>query len=247
MSKKVIDIFTVVDGVLTLNREEIRGVPQFRALLERDKGSKGDADGRKKLMAFKDFYYMWLMYSFNSLVAGINSDKERHTKALRYLGLNPEIEDIDLKNDIILLDAIKVYKETFLLKNPKIKVLLTSQRGLFTIDKSLQIMVDTVNDLVDSIQLRRNKVNKSDQDLLEISAFTSTMIKQVNNFLDLQKVIPKAIDEVDKLVEELYYAEKEDTGKGKRGGDEIGERESPNHVKQLVENYEESLVNFDED
>ncbi len=51
----------------------------FKALVTRDKGSKGDADGRKKYRAKKEFAFIYHMVSADSPYSGFEKSKRQNT------------------------------------------------------------------------------------------------------------------------------------------------------------------------
>jgi hypothetical protein len=76
-------LFTYSEGKLSLDREEILLYPALKRILDRDKGSPGDSDGRKKLQAWKDFTYIYLICDYASYPnqKGMNA-KEAHKYAV---------------------------------------------------------------------------------------------------------------------------------------------------------------------
>ena len=44
--------------------KSIRLIPEFRKILERDRGSKGDQQGRLKIQATKEFHYIYGIADF---------------------------------------------------------------------------------------------------------------------------------------------------------------------------------------
>lgn len=69
-------------------------IREFKELMMRDRGSKGDAQGRLKLRAAKELSYVYLMEDFLSPFANMDYYK-RHKQALHELGLSEA--DIDDK------------------------------------------------------------------------------------------------------------------------------------------------------
>jgi len=84
------------------NRAWIDLIPEFHALLKRDKGSKGDSQGRNKLRARKELAYIYFLCDFGSPIRDWRED-EKKKEALYYAGL--EAEDIDE----VVETAIKKY------------------------------------------------------------------------------------------------------------------------------------------
>lgn len=82
--------FKIVNGELQLNRDEILLYPEFAKIYRRDRGSEGDADGRKKYRAFKEFSYIYHTTDFNAYPTqnGLNKAKA-HEYAVNESGLEP--------------------------------------------------------------------------------------------------------------------------------------------------------------
>ena len=86
-----IDIET---GTVALNKPWIMLIPEFKALLDRDKGSAGDYRGDKKLKAKKELTYIYFLTDFVSPLTDWE-ESEKQKEALYYAGL--EQKDIDDK------------------------------------------------------------------------------------------------------------------------------------------------------
>jgi hypothetical protein len=86
-----IDIET---GTVALNKPWIMLIPEFKVLLDRDKGSAGDYRGDKKLKARKEFTYIYFLTDFSSPITDWE-EGEKLKEALYYAGL--EQKDIDDK------------------------------------------------------------------------------------------------------------------------------------------------------
>lgn len=86
------------------NKPWIALIPELAYLLQRDKGSKGDAEGRKKLQARKEFIYIYFYCDFGSPIRDYDLDTKKK-EALIYAQL--EEKDIDKA----VLAAIAKYNE----------------------------------------------------------------------------------------------------------------------------------------
>lgn len=99
MRKFNVDLFVInSDGVLEINKPEAREIPAFKEMLARDKGSPGDHDGRKKLVAFKEFMFIHLYYHPLSTLRDLE-DKERFKTARGLSNLNSDWEIDSLIED----------------------------------------------------------------------------------------------------------------------------------------------------
>lgn len=65
------------DYMCSLNKEWISMIPEFKELLRRDKGSKGDNQGRAKAQAQREFTYIYLLMDFRSPYENFLPDERR--------------------------------------------------------------------------------------------------------------------------------------------------------------------------
>ena len=91
-------------SVVTLDEPAILRIPEFKRLLNRDRGSAGDVDGRKKYKALAEFTFIWYYCSFTSPIFD-RSDKERFEESLKISGLVSSNIDADVHA------AIAAYKK----------------------------------------------------------------------------------------------------------------------------------------
>lgn len=93
--------------LVSLNKPWIQLIPEFNELLKRDKGSKGDYRGDKKLKATKEFTFIYHMVDFGSPLRDWNED-EKFKESLRYA----ELEESDIDEKVLI--AKKHYHSLFL-------------------------------------------------------------------------------------------------------------------------------------
>lgn len=103
-------------------------VPEFNALIKRDKGSEGDYRGDKKKLARKQLAYIYFCLDFTSPIRE-SDDEERKTEALRYTGLTPE--DIDDK----VMEAYDEYNKLLYNSAPSLKTLQSIKKGLTALNQ----------------------------------------------------------------------------------------------------------------
>lgn len=120
------------DYKVKLNREFLYTIPVFRQIIYRDKGSKGDYRGDKKLLAIKDFSFIFHYVDPRSPLDGWEED-ERLEQALIYaektkveLGCDPEL-------NMALLEYIRLLTNC----SPTLRTLRTAQKVLHRLDKYL--------------------------------------------------------------------------------------------------------------
>lgn len=86
---------------------EVRMFAPFRKIIERDKGSKGDNDGRKKYNATKELAFIyWYADPRSNYKESYQNEEERTEKIKKLLGL-----DDNWKIDSVILEAIEFYIE----------------------------------------------------------------------------------------------------------------------------------------
>ena len=215
--------FKIENDLLVIDKDEVRGIPVFKAILERDKGSKGDNDGRKKLFAFKEFLYIYFIIDYRSWIvkAGYN-DKEKHLKALKSCGL-PD----DYKPDSLLKEAIQFYEETQLDQLPSLRALRTIIKGLKLADT---IGESIIKNIETAIELHQKRIEKEIEeniphDIGSDLLLTQGLNQQLKQLIDLSTIVPKSISTL-KDLEEKVNNEKSDIAVA-RGGKEIGNRADP--------------------
>jgi hypothetical protein len=112
-----------------LNKEWILLIPEFKALLQGDKGSPGDKDGRKKLKARKQFAYIYFMLDFKSPIESY-AFAAKHKEALKYTGL--EEKDV---SDTKLRDAYDKYELLQIESARALKTLASVRKALDALDE----------------------------------------------------------------------------------------------------------------
>lgn len=179
-----IKIFTLdKDNNVTINKIEITTYPAFNKILRRDTGSKGDADGRKKIQAFKEFAYI---YQFADVLSEPNrqgyDDVERIKYAKKHAGL-----DEDWKIDSTIAEAIDIYKseQTDISTDIILELLKTfrlSKKVITRVRQSLEkkLLVDSFNNDV----------------AVEVLGLIETSINFGRDIPTLTKELNKAITEV---------------------------------------------------
>lgn len=139
-------LFTLDENYqVELNKEWIMLIPEFNALLKRDKGSPGDYRGEKKLKARKEFTYIYFYWDFTSPIRDWE-DYERHMEAMKYAGL--EEKDMDGP----LMEASKHYNELLLKGARSLKTLRAVEKSLTALDTHFETLdftkVDKKGELV---------------------------------------------------------------------------------------------------
>lgn len=155
-SNKDINLFEVdKDFNLIIDRKGLKAIKCFRELIESDKGSKGDHDGRDKLWTIKVLMYIWLMYDFLSPFINYD-DEERRIESLK----SSELEEHDLDRPVVT-ECILFYQAHVVKSNPKIAMLYEAKTAL---DK-IKIFLKTTHVTEDNIKIYRETAITIDSDI----------------------------------------------------------------------------------
>lgn len=222
--KDVTDILLIGnDGLLEINKKEIRTLKEFNAILTRDKGSEGDFDGRKKFFAFKELMYIYL-YSHPSSVYRDKPDEARHSYSVEHADL-----PTNWKPDAIIRKA----QEKFL-KLVNMSALyhsyINANRAVYATGTDIEFF----NNLRDGVRTKIiTKTKELDAAVIEedIQRLNGEIDYLTNRLLDLGGKIstisanlPKAFETIEGLKQKLLN---ESGGGGKiYGGGDLNNREA---------------------
>ena len=176
--------------MVTLNKEWISTVPQFRAIIARDKIS------RYKPKATAEFTYLFHLLDFHSPLENTNKN-DRKKKALEYAGLLDRENDLD--NDPIFQDAVEEYK--YLLDNSSVS--LQSYRAMKYSRQAMDISLGNRN--YDSMDNNGRLIYD--------------MKKDQESIINMPKVIA-ALDEMEEKVKQEMMDTFEMRGGASKGGQE---------------------------
>lgn len=231
----MLKLFVLEGKNVVLNKPEIATIKVFKNILRRDRGSKGDAQGREKLMAYAEFAYIYHMCDLGSIpnTEGYNEDKahEWAVKQADLLELNP-----DWVVDAGLEDAMNEYKE-LQQDIPSLNILKSLKEGLNSSSSLIRVMVDKMNKYV--IELTELSLVGDDDEVIEdpnnpesflpnpnsASKKLEKAIKLQSQVLGLAKDLPKTMEQVKVLAEQV---KKElEQSHDIRGGRKLNNREDP--------------------
>ena len=211
------------DGLLIINKVEVRKIKEFRIILERDKGSKGDSEGKKKYQAFKEFMYIYLIADVKSIYRDLPIE-ERKDRAKR----KAELED-DWKEDSSIKDATKVYERIPKLTGSE-HAYYNASKGMYSIGEDLKLFNKANARTRKKIEKLELEMEDDDitPDQLEskeymLDKLTENLSKNTQEIVKLSNLLPKAYEGLEGLYEKMR---KEQEGKKKLyGGGEVGRRE----------------------
>lgn len=221
---KIADIFTVDGhGNLVLDKEYIRGIPEYKTILERKLPTEGDYDGRKKVANWQLFMYIKIVADrFTYPNMGGFEEKEVHEAAIKEAKL-----DAKYKPDKEILAAIDKFIQIQDDLLPTLKTVHNVRKGIKMSDKIAQqilLNMESQHELyfrrIKEAEDRGETVNEADQVLL-----VDKMLAQLTNIQKIAIKMPEIVDSLDALEERLT---KETAGdKVARGGRKIGNRAIP--------------------
>ena len=213
-------LFRLENGLLTIDKDEVRAIPEFRTILERDRGSKGDADGRKKFKAFKEFLYIYWMADLESWIGrGGYTEKEKHKLAVK----ESELEE-DWKADEAIRTAIAKYSSTQLAMLPALDTLNSILTGLRTVDKVSKSIINNIDATIEQQEKAKENAIKNGEPMKigDDLVITTNLVAQLKQLLDISNKIPTTI-KVLQEIEDRLAKEKSGINLG-RGGKKIGNR-----------------------
>lgn len=182
-----------------LDKPWIMLIPEFAAVLARDKGSEGDYRGSKKLRARKELSYVYFICDFHSPIRDYDDDKKKE-EALRYARLTPK--DIDA----VVLTAQKQYEAMQYENAPSLRTLNSLKKGMGNLDKYFE-------------EVDFDKVDK-------LGKVKYTPDAYIANITKLPKM-RASIKEFERMVEEELRENTGIRGKAKLGGQEGKRRDKP--------------------
>lgn len=126
----MIKLFELGDNYLVdLNKDWISTITEFKEILKRDRGSKGDVQGRAKLQATKEFLYIYHMVDFRSPYENFPVS-ERKERALADSGISEEEA-----TDELLLTALTKYKLLLENSSPTLRLLRAVKTSMLPLEQ----------------------------------------------------------------------------------------------------------------
>jgi hypothetical protein len=157
-----------------LNKAWIQMIPEFQELFKRDKGSKGDYRGERKLRTTRELTYIYFIEDFSSPLRDWEPD-EKKRESLYYANLTEK--DIDDK----VLAAQAKYAEMMLKSSRSLRTLKSVYKGMEAMDKYFE-------------DLDFTKTDKQGKLLNDPSAF-GTNITKLNKVYDELRNFEKRVED----------------------------------------------------
>lgn len=195
-----------LENELPVFNPEVRMIREFNDLLVRDKGSKGDADGRKKYIAIKELTYVHFMAYYNSEFIASYSEEERPKRIKESIGL-----PTDWKPDAKVELAVLKYKE--LNSTPTMDSLTETKESLFSANKIIKLLRRRLESKLQDLE---NVMQTSTDEDVEktISKTLEDTMKMYDQIMKTAEKMPVTVETITKLEERIRKEmEKEKIGK----------------------------------
>lgn len=220
--------------VVDLDKEWISTIKEFKKILNRDKGSKGDVDGRRKLQAIREFTFIYHYCDYGSKFGNFSEDDK-----IKQCISNADLpEDFNYTKDEDIIVAINKYKQ--LQETPALKVLNEAKEGLHSAHKVIRkIRLHLETELANIDLSKIDEIEEIDEDnkktKKEADPITK-ITKALKNLMEVTNLIQPAMENVDTLTEKVKKELGDATGL--RGGRDKGHKEEP--VAMKVEREQET-------
>jgi hypothetical protein len=201
------DLFVLVNGVPELSIEA-KLIKPYNTLIKRDKGSEGDADGRKKLLATKEIaFVVW----YSNLKSVYNRNYEPSAR-IAELKKGLKLPD-DWKIDDCIRDAMKEYAKTQVTPS---SVMLTSTRNAIYEARNLIEILDTrLKALMKKVKETMLLENVTDDYEKELDALIIRAMTYIESLLKYSKQITDMLSTLDTLEKKYVKEMEESRGKNK--------------------------------
>lgn len=222
--KDVTDIFLIKDGLLLINKIEVRTIPAFKAILMRDKGGKvdGDYDGRLKLYAFKELMYIYLYHHPASIYRDL-PDNVKHEKCIDHTVLEKS-----WKPDDVIKKAVRIFHDiidmsalhhSFVNANKAVYALGEDLKFFNKLRDNLRDKINVANDLIETVTTEEERKQAE----AEVDHSTTRLMDIGVKINSISNNLPTAFDTVETLKQKLL--DESEVGGKIYGGGELGNRE----------------------
>jgi len=184
------------DGTLTINHDAVRGMEPFATILKRKRTTKGDADGRKKIINTMELKYIYFMADWDTYHSGL-STYERPIKAKRDCKLPAEWSvNAEVK------EGIRIYKEVIDYYIPSARILIALQKGLAMSATAIESYIVQMELVIknNNSRLQEGLTAETAVQVMETNKIIQMNIKEI---LDIGTKLPKTLDGVTSLQDKV--------------------------------------------
>ena len=190
-------LITIEDDLPVFN-PEARMIKEFLYLITRDKGSKGDADGRKKRLATKELAFVHFIGHHNSEFVLTFEENEREEKIKKFLDLPS-----DWKPDAAVKEAVGVYEE--MMETPSVIALRETREALFSATKLTSMFRRRLENKVIILEQNIDTANENGE--------LDKALTDYNKIIEIAKNIPNQLAAIKTLEDSVL----KETQLGKKG------------------------------
>ena len=200
------ELFDIGDNELPVLKPIARTIKIFRDIIEEDRGSKGDNDGRKKLMAIKQIAYIY--FNISKRHYQNYSDETRERAILRKLGFPDDyVPTATMKRAYKeLKDDTQTITEKVL--NTALSVLHEHNDIYFNISKRNRALLASVQDMVlttpdgqvnqTAIQTQKDALESLESNAIKVAKMINQLPQQLEVIRQLELKFVKEINDAKK-------------------------------------------------
>ncbi len=179
--------------LVELDKNLIASVKEFKALITRDKGIKGDVQARLKLQATREFTFIYHYCDYRSLFINY-TEKDRREQALKNAELDPKLK---IEKDEELVAAIEVY--IALQETPALKMLNSLKEGLHTSRKVVDKVREDLEKTLDNMSLDEIKVEVDGRGKQIIVDPVDRIVTRLTSLINISNTLPKTLTTIEEL------------------------------------------------
>lgn len=212
------------DFLVKLDQTWISTIKEFKVLLARDRGTKGDVQARKKLQAQKEFTFIFNYCDYRSKCINY-SERDRLKAAIKNSELGP---DFNLNKDPELLAAVECYNA--LQTTPALKMIRSLKEGVHTGHRVVDHIINYLNTKLDEIDNAEGIALEEKTRTVGGKTFIIDPVKEIeeklNVIMRISKELPKTLESIEELEGKVTKELAELPNL--KGGANKGIREDPN-------------------
>jgi hypothetical protein len=186
-------------GELVINHDVIRGIEPFASIIKRHSPSKGDSDGRKKIVNFNEIKFIYFMADWDTYHRGLPA-REKEKKAKEDAGFAST-----WKPDELVLQGIKKYTEIVDEYIPSARILISLEKGLSMSAVAVQSYIAQMEKIVEmnSVQLDALEDLADEEASASIMAANKIIQENIGEILKIGRELPKTLDGIIALQEKV--------------------------------------------
>jgi Zn-dependent M32 family carboxypeptidase len=212
------------DGDIVVNKKECLLLPEFKALFDRDKGSKNDLKGKHQLVACGELKYIY--YNYDPRSEFYNTPASVSHEIVRDLSGLPD----NWKTDKVFEKAIEMYKKLQRLSSAG-SAYFSADSALYDLGTDTKEVSDMIRELKEELKTAlktHKKVNK--EYTLEDLEFVTKIMNKLDSVNSLQSNIINLINKMPGLSKTIktlkeVYSEEDNENNIVVGNRTLGNRE----------------------